>query len=158
MFPGQGDHWSFARTDASGRVVEIAEKCRISDWATTGLYYFRHGKDFVRQAENMIDAEDRSNGKFYVAPVYNRMIVDGADIRINPVETIWVLGTPEELSAFQIRRQKKTQSLMAQSFKVLHVLNGAKRGAAMSTIALIEDLKAYGIGACAVCDDRGTWP
>jgi dTDP-glucose pyrophosphorylase len=104
VFRGEGDHWSFARTEFDGRVVETAEKRRISEWATTGLYYFRHGQDFVRHTENMIRSQERSNGEFYVAPVYNRMIAAGADIRINPVNEIWVLGTPEELNAFELAR------------------------------------------------------
>lgn len=45
---------------------------------------------------------------------------------------------------------------MQERFRVLHLLNGATGGAAMSTIALIERLKALGIGSCAVCDDMGT--
>ena len=39
-----GDRWSFARTDESGAVVEVAEKVRISDHASTGLYYFANGR------------------------------------------------------------------------------------------------------------------
>ena len=45
---------------------------------------------------------------------------------------------------------------MPQALTVLHVLNGASGGAAMSTIALIENLASEGIQSCAVCDDRGT--
>jgi NDP-sugar pyrophosphorylase family protein len=104
VFKAPGEHWSFARVDGHGRVLETAEKKRISEWATTGLYYFRDGRDFVRNAEAMIGENERSNGEFYVAPVYNRMIAEGADIRINPVEEIWVLGTPEELRAFEKSR------------------------------------------------------
>jgi UDP-N-acetylglucosamine diphosphorylase / glucose-1-phosphate thymidylyltransferase / UDP-N-acetylgalactosamine diphosphorylase / glucosamine-1-phosphate N-acetyltransferase / galactosamine-1-phosphate N-acetyltransferase len=107
VFRGQGTHWSFARTDLAGRVLETAEKRRISEWSTTGLYYFRKGRDFVRHADDMIRSEERSNGEFYVAPVYNRMIAAGADIRINPVDQIWVLGTPEELAAFELQHKKE---------------------------------------------------
>jgi NDP-sugar pyrophosphorylase family protein len=102
VFRGLGDHWSFARADTEGRVLETAEKRRISEWATTGLYYFRKGRDYVCHADSMIRAGERSNGEFYVAPVYNRLIAAGADIRINPVDRIWVLGTPDELRAFEI--------------------------------------------------------
>ena len=101
VFRAQGDRWSFARIDEQGRVLETAEKRRISDWATTGLYYFRRGADFVRHADRMIDAGDRSNREFYVAPIYNRMIAAGADIRANPVDEVWVLGTPEDLARFE---------------------------------------------------------
>src|SRR5690606_3392319 len=40
-----GDQWSFAKTDDYGRVVEVTEKIRISDNASTGLYYFRRARD-----------------------------------------------------------------------------------------------------------------
>ena len=101
VFRAAGDRWSFARVDAEHRILETAEKRRISEWATTGLYYFRRGGDFLRHADAMIAADERSNGEFYVAPIYNRMIAAGADIRANPVEEVWVLGTPEDLAHFE---------------------------------------------------------
>lgn len=101
VFEAPGDKWSFARTDASGRVVETAEKTRISPWATTGMYHFTRGRDFVRYTRAMIAADDRTKGEFYVAPVYNRMIEDGLDIRIDPALEVWVLGTPEDLAHFE---------------------------------------------------------
>src|SRR5207249_1555324 len=39
VFQAAGNKWSFARLDETGRVLETAEKRRISEWATTGLYY-----------------------------------------------------------------------------------------------------------------------
>jgi len=101
VFRAEGDKWSFARVDAQNKVLETAEKRRISPWATTGLYYFRRGRDFVKHAGEMIAANERSNNEFYVAPVYNRLIAAGADIRANPVERVWVLGTPEDLENFE---------------------------------------------------------
>ncbi|MBI3837573.1 MAG: glycosyltransferase family 2 protein [Planctomycetia bacterium] len=101
VFSAPGDKWSFARIDEGGRVLETAEKRRISEWATTGLYYFCRGRDFVRHAEAMIAAGERSNQEFYVAPVYNRMIAAGANIRANIVDKVWVLGTPEDLAHFE---------------------------------------------------------
>lgn len=101
VFRAEGDRWSFARVDEEGRVVETAEKRRISDWATTGLYFFRRGRDFVRHAEAMLQADERVNGEFYVAPVYNRLVAAGADVRIDVAEEVWVLGTPEDLASFE---------------------------------------------------------
>src|SRR4051812_36313879 len=40
--------------------------------------------------------------------------------------------------------------------RVLHVMNGAVGGAALSTLALIDALRAQGVDACAVCLDAGT--
>jgi dTDP-glucose pyrophosphorylase len=101
VFRARGDKWSFARINAEDRVLETAEKRRISDWATTGLYYFRRGRDFVHHATAMIEAQERSSNEFYIAPVYNRLIAAGADIRANKVDRVWVLGTPEDLADFE---------------------------------------------------------
>ncbi len=101
IFQAPGDKWSFARVNGAGRVVETAEKRRISEWATTGLYHFTRGSDFVRYAEAMIAANERVNGEFYVAPIYNRMIADGLNIRIDKAPEVWVLGTPEDLAHFE---------------------------------------------------------
>ncbi len=100
VFEAPGDKWSFARVDAHGRVLETAEKRRISEWATTGLYHFARGADFVTHADAMIAADQRERGEFYVAPVYNRLIAAGADVRIDVADEVWVLGTPEDLDYF----------------------------------------------------------
>ena len=100
VFRAEGSHWSFARTDATGRVVETAEKRRISEWATTGLYYFGKTSTFLSYADEMIAADDRTRGEFFVAPLYNRMIAAGCDIRIDLAEEVWPLGTPAELQRF----------------------------------------------------------
>jgi len=101
VFEAEGEKWSFARTNESGRIVETAEKKRISSLASTGLYHFSRGSDFVRYAEEMIDENDRVNNEFYVAPVYNRMLE--ADMKLYPdrAEEVWVLGTPEDLAYFE---------------------------------------------------------
>lgn len=103
VFQAPGDKWSFARVDQSGRVVETAEKRRISEWATTGLYHFTRGREFVEHADAMIRANERERGEFYVAPVYNRMISAGAHVRIDVADEVWVLGTPEDLADFEAR-------------------------------------------------------
>jgi len=100
VFRAEGDHWSFARADSTGRVVETAEKRRISEWATTGLYHFGSTADFLHHADSMIADDDRTRGEFYVAPLYNRLIKAGADVRLDPASEVWVLGTPAELEQF----------------------------------------------------------
>jgi capsule biosynthesis phosphatase len=104
VFRAAGDQWSFVRVDGAGRVVETAEKRRISEWASTGLYHFRRAADFVAHADAMITDDDRTRGEFYVAPVYNRLLASGADIRIDEATEFWPLGTPEELARFKQRR------------------------------------------------------
>lgn len=91
--------WSYAAVE-NGRVTRVAEKDPISDVATTGLYYWKKGSDFVKYADEMIEADERVNGEFYVAPVFNRAIRDGKRIVVHDVKEMRGLGTPEDLAAF----------------------------------------------------------
>jgi dTDP-glucose pyrophosphorylase len=101
VFEAPGDHWSFARLDERGHVVETAEKRRISPWATTGLYHFSRADEFVAHARAAIEADDRVNGEFYVAPLYNRLVDAGRTVLVDRAREVWVLGTPAELAAFE---------------------------------------------------------
>ena len=92
--------WSFAKIDDNGLVTEVAEKNPISDNATVGYYYWKHGSDFVKYAEKMIDRDIRVNNEFYVCPVFNEAIEDGKQIRIHEAKAMWGLGTPEDLDYY----------------------------------------------------------
>ena len=46
--------WSYAKCDENGFVSEVAEKKVISKNATVGVYYWKHGADYVKSAEEMI--------------------------------------------------------------------------------------------------------
>ena len=92
--------WSFAKVNDEGWVSEVAEKLPISDQATTGIYYWSRGEDFVKYADQMISKNIRTNGEFYICPVYNEAILDGKKIKSKSVEKMWGIGTPEDLSAF----------------------------------------------------------
>jgi HAD superfamily hydrolase (TIGR01509 family) len=92
--------WSFAKVDEKGLVTEVAEKNPISDIATVGYYYWKHGSDFVKYAEQMISKNIRVNGEFYVCPVFNEAISDCRKIRVFNVKSMWGLGTPEDLKYY----------------------------------------------------------
>lgn len=100
----QSPKWSFIRRDADHRVVEVVEKQVVSNEATTGVYHFARGKDFVSAAAEMIRRDERVNGEFYVAPVYNRLLARSGLIRTFCVGTdengMFGLGTPEDLERF----------------------------------------------------------
>ena len=76
------------------------EKKQISDYATAGYYYWKKGSDFVKYAEQMIHDNSRTNGEFYVAPVYNWAIKDGKKVGIYMVDKCYSLGTPEDLQEY----------------------------------------------------------
>jgi hypothetical protein len=73
---------------------------KISDIATAGVYFWRRGSDYVRYAELMIEKNIRTNGEFYVCPVFNQAIEDNKTIRVKDIEKMWGLGTPEDLNYF----------------------------------------------------------
>lgn len=97
--------WSFAKIDDNGFVTEVAEKNPISDIATVGYYFWKHGSDFVKYAEEMIGKNIRVNNEFYVCPVFNQAIEDGKKIITFNTEKMWGLGTPEDLD-FYIKNSK----------------------------------------------------
>lgn len=96
--------WSFASTTPEGLVTKVVEKQVISADATVGIYNFAHGRDFVTAADEMIAADERVNGEFYVAPVYNRMVASNRRIGIYGIGTdghgMHGLGTPADLAQF----------------------------------------------------------
>ena len=92
--------WSFAKLDEDGFVTEVQEKNPISDLATVGFYYWKHGSDFVKYAEEMIEQDIRVNNEFYVCPVYNNAIKGGLKVRTFDVPKMWGLGTPEDLNYY----------------------------------------------------------
>jgi dTDP-glucose pyrophosphorylase len=92
--------WSYAKVGEDGFVSEVAEKKPISNTATVGVYYWAHGSDYVKYAEQMIEKNIRTNNEFYVAPVFNEAIGDGKKIRVKNIERMWGIGTPEDLDYF----------------------------------------------------------
>lgn len=101
VFESHHPKWSYALTDNDDNVIEVAEKKVISNLATVGIYYWKHGKDYVKYAEQMIDKNIRTNNEFYICPVYNEAIADGKKIKISKIKKMWGLGTPEDLINFQ---------------------------------------------------------
>lgn len=95
--------WSFAKVDDDGYVTEVAEKNPISDIATAGIYYWKHGRDYVKYAEQMIAHNIRFNNEFYVCPVFNQAVADGKRIKTYDIDGMWGIGTPEDLNTFLSR-------------------------------------------------------
>lgn len=96
-----GNRWSFARTDEQGVVVEVTEKVRISGHASTGLYYFANGREFVAIADDMIRNEERTRGEYYVIPTYQKYIDRGWRVEVSVAARMWDMGTPEALALFE---------------------------------------------------------
>lgn len=104
------EKWSYSLTNEDNLVVRVEEKKVISPHATIGIYYFKHGSDFVSGAKSMIAKNIRTQGEFYVAPVYNEIIARNCRVEnfyIGEIhQDFFGLGTPEDLLKY-LERSKK---------------------------------------------------
>jgi len=96
-----GDQWSFARVDETGDVVEVAEKTRVSDYASTGLYYFSRAGEFLEIAHAIVRNGEKTKGEYYVMPVYGKYLERGWRIRLSHAKAMWDMGTPQALGVFE---------------------------------------------------------
>ena len=98
-----GKLWGYVSVDGD-RALKLHEKESVpsAPWATMGLYYFSHGKDFVWAAEEMMDKRSFTyKDVFFVGPAYNELIKRGDKIAISENKIIAVLGGPEDIENFK---------------------------------------------------------
>jgi len=103
VFKNSHPKWSYASLDENSFVKEVAEKKVISDLATVGIYFWKYGSDYVKYAEQMIAKEIKTNGEYYVCPVFNEAILDGKKIKVKMIEEMHGLGTPEDLNNYLLK-------------------------------------------------------
>jgi dTDP-glucose pyrophosphorylase len=100
-FPAEGSHWSFIRVD-NDRIVNIAEKVRISNLGTIGFYYFGNWGEYCRIIVEKSDEIKKNNKELYIAPVYKYLLNSGKKLGYSIIDPndITNLGTPDEVQAF----------------------------------------------------------
>ena len=98
VFEGEGDAWSFVLPGHNNTVVRTAEKERISNCCSNGLYYFKNKRLYIEAFVRAKNANRKINGEYYIAPLYNELIKLGKDIRFEfvDVDKLRFFGTPEE--------------------------------------------------------------
>jgi hypothetical protein len=62
------------------RIVEFCQQNPVSNYATTGTFWFRKTSDFVSAAKKSIFNNCVTSNQFYIAPVYNQMLLNGLKI------------------------------------------------------------------------------
>ncbi|GGE24485.1 glycosyl transferase family 2 [Aureimonas endophytica] len=97
--------YGWIRTEGE-RVTDVSIKVPISDnpmrdHAVVGTFWFRHGHDFVRAAEEMIAANDRINDEFYVDQIFRYMVRRGLDVRVVEISRYVCWGTPADYESFE---------------------------------------------------------
>lgn len=107
-----GDQWSFAAVNDAGRVTRVAEKERVSPLASTGLYYFSSGREFVAAADAIITSRITTRGEYYLIPVYQRYIDLGRCVGVSEAREVWDMGTPDALRHFEAHVNVKRNGLI----------------------------------------------
>lgn len=105
VFESVHPRWSYVRVGELGLAEEFAEKRPISHLATTGYYWFRRADDFWRAIQKMILKDAHVDGRFFIAPSYNELILEGARIGVHriPVSSYYSLSTPKGVQTFEDR-------------------------------------------------------
>lgn len=100
VFKGDGNHWSFALPEnaESKKVIQTAEKERISDLCSDGLYYFRQKSVFEKLFLQAIELGNTAKNEYYIAPLYNDLIAQGGKVYYDLIanDKILFCGTPDE--------------------------------------------------------------
>jgi NDP-sugar pyrophosphorylase family protein len=113
--------WSFVGFRPDRSIDRVVEKQVISDEATVGVYNFRTGRKFTEAARRMIAKDLRVNGEFYVAPVFNEIIADGARVGSFDVGAVgagmYGLGTPPDLTSFLATQASRTATQAAGGWR-----------------------------------------
>lgn len=101
-FKAPGDHWSFAAVDKENKVIAVTEKKRISDFASTGLYYFKSASLFKRLFEQYSENIFSAYGEIYIAPLYQYLINEKGSVGHSCIDfnKVIALGTPQEVARF----------------------------------------------------------
>lgn len=104
--------WSFcAVSSAFNCLIATAEKEKISNWCSTGLYIFGSVRLFCRVYAEAVELEDY-NYNYYIAPLYNFLIPkndEGISMKSSnlllkcPMEDVEFAGVPEEYEALKIK-------------------------------------------------------
>lgn len=115
-FNNSDPKWSYAKTDETGFVTEVAEKRVISEKATVGIYFWKKGSDYVKYAKKMIEDNKMVNNEFYVCPVFNEAIADNKRIITYDVDSMYGLGTPEDLNSYlKIIKENENSNLFERT-------------------------------------------
>ncbi len=99
-FKTKGNEWSFFKTQDDQpfySTTQVEEKKRISDWCSTGFYYFIDGTQFFSSVKNALNNTPDSK-ELYIAPFYNQFLSLG--VKVLECENFKPMGTPLQLQEF----------------------------------------------------------
>jgi len=102
-FTSNNKNLSFVELNDKGLVKRVREKEKISDLASTGLYVFSNGRQFVEAAKTMIKNGILIKDEFFVSEIYNILLKSGKSFEIDVAEEFIPFGTPEDIKRFEMK-------------------------------------------------------
>ncbi len=102
--------YGWVAADASGLVTKVSVKTPLSanplrDHAVVGAFWFRRAQDFVAAAEEMIRANARVNGEFYIDTAMNFLLASKRRVHVFEVARYFSWGTPNDLQTYEYWRR-----------------------------------------------------
>ena len=86
VFRSVHPRYSFVSLNKDGLVTEAAQQDPISNNATAGVFWFARTRDFVTASMDLIRKNASVNGRFYIAPTFNELVLKQARIGVRDVE------------------------------------------------------------------------
>ncbi len=112
------DNYAFCKVNGENKILEIREKQpftndKMSEFASTGTYYFRKGSYVKKYFRDLIDRDININGEYYVSLISGQhleplQIFQLANLRLKIVK----LGGNVKLGAFDIDYVTLTHSIL----------------------------------------------
>lgn len=78
--------YSYARLNREQEVVEVAQQNPISEYATAGVFWYANTGTFVWAAKESIRKNSVTSGQYYIAPVFNQIILKKKKVGIFPID------------------------------------------------------------------------
>lgn len=99
------DNYAFCKTDEKNKILEIREKQpftadKMSEFASTGTYYFREGSYIKKYFQQLIDDDININGEYYVSLVHNLLIDDDLLNSVYEIPVMLQWGTPLDMNMY----------------------------------------------------------
>lgn len=93
--------YSYIEIDG-GKVVDIVEKRKISNYACTGAYGFKSWKELKMECKFIIDNDIKQNNEFYISCVISNMVKNNKPFQYTQIdESDYIcLGTPLQVNMY----------------------------------------------------------
>jgi len=117
--------FAYIKSDSSGNLIQLREKQsftldRVNEPASTGTYYFKEKKTFIKYANEVLNDPNRDLPEAYVSLLANPMVRDGLSVKTFNVDKFICLGTPYDYEQYLYwfnSLNPKEKILKEESFK-----------------------------------------